>query len=393
MSMDSIAPAGLGLILLFVILLLLKKKRTSNGFLLLFFVLVGCELVYRWLKQTGLVQTNVCLIALDLYYWALLGPAMYLYALFLIRKDRRIGWKTLVHVLPAVLVTFPFVQYLVESPPNTPFFSYLWQHGNLLNQVLLFFIWELSVAFYNVLILISIRRNKSLILNYYSSVKKKDLRWLMFLSGGFLSYVVISLILITLIDFKVLHWAINFDPVMTMALVLYLLGVGAMGVRQEGIFSEHAWLEVSNLSFPIQSRNRSLKESKYARSGMNGQENRLILQRLDELMKTKKPYMNSELDIQELVSHLNTTVHKISQVINANMNQNFFDYINSHRLEEVKKQLRDPGKKHLKVLALAYDCGFNSKSSFYSAFRKATGVSPLLYRQRFRQQQTRLLAT
>ena len=59
----------------------------------------------------------------------------------------------------------------------------------------------------------------------------------------------------------------------------------------------------------------------------------------------------------------------------------FFDFINEYRLDEVKQALTDPAKQHLKILAIAFDAGFNSKTSFNTIFKKHTGMTPSEYRQ------------
>ena len=62
------------------------------------------------------------------------------------------------------------------------------------------------------------------------------------------------------------------------------------------------------------------------------------------------------------------------------MRQNFFDYVNNYRVEEFKKLVNDPAKKDDKLIFLAYDAGFNSKSTFNTAFKKFTGQTPSDYR-------------
>jgi AraC-like DNA-binding protein len=69
-------------------------------------------------------------------------------------------------------------------------------------------------------------------------------------------------------------------------------------------------------------------------------------------------------------------------VINTQFNQNFFDFVNTYRVEQAKRDLMDSKKRELKILAVAYDAGFNSKTSFNTLFKKHTGLSPSEYRER-----------
>ena len=73
--------------------------------------------------------------------------------------------------------------------------------------------------------------------------------------------------------------------------------------------------------------------------------------------------------------------HALSQLINEELGQNFFDYINSFRIQEFERRLVDPRNAHVSILGIAMDVGFNSKSSFNTAFRKFKGMTPSEYRK------------
>jgi len=116
------------------------------------------------------------------------------------------------------------------------------------------------------------------------------------------------------------------------------------------------------------------------KSGLDKKESRNILERLTTCMEKEKPYIDCDLNIRELSSKIKTSPHKLSQVINEQMNHNFFEFVNSYRVEEVKKALIDPTNKNFKIMSIAYDCGFNSKSAFYNIFKKHTNLTPSAYR-------------
>jgi AraC-like DNA-binding protein len=77
-----------------------------------------------------------------------------------------------------------------------------------------------------------------------------------------------------------------------------------------------------------------------------------------------------------------TDFHKLSQVINESFNQNFYDYINTYRIEESKRLLQNPESEKYKIISIAYDSGFSTKSAFYNAFRKNTGITPGEYQKK-----------
>ncbi|WP_159099253.1 MULTISPECIES: helix-turn-helix domain-containing protein [Aquimarina] len=102
---------------------------------------------------------------------------------------------------------------------------------------------------------------------------------------------------------------------------------------------------------------------------------------LDFLMKEEKIYIDPNLGLENISKRLQISSNYLSQLINKLGGSNFSDYINSYRIEEVKSKLKDPDYDNYTVLGIAMECGFNSKSPFYSAFKKHTGISPKEYRQ------------
>ena len=96
-------------------------------------------------------------------------------------------------------------------------------------------------------------------------------------------------------------------------------------------------------------------------------------------MTEERPYLDGDLSLAELARRLHTNAAVLSQVINTGTGSNFNDFVNGYRVAEFKRRVRSPSVGHLSFLGLALECGFNSKSTFNRAFRKATGMSPKAY--------------
>lgn len=111
-------------------------------------------------------------------------------------------------------------------------------------------------------------------------------------------------------------------------------------------------------------------------------ENQEDLQRLMTYMETEKPYLDDKLTLQGLASRYELPEKQLSALINQHLGKHFFDFMNHYRIEDAKRLLKE--KPDLTVLEILYQVGFNSKSSFYTAFKKETSLTPLAYRKSIR---------
>jgi len=102
------------------------------------------------------------------------------------------------------------------------------------------------------------------------------------------------------------------------------------------------------------------------------------LEKMTVFMQTEKPYLNPEISLQKLALALGFSDKQLSQVMNQYTGKHFFDYVNEYRIKDAKELLKN---KELTVLEVLYDVGFNSKSSFYTAFKKETNQTPTSYRK------------
>lgn len=122
-------------------------------------------------------------------------------------------------------------------------------------------------------------------------------------------------------------------------------------------------------------------DTKYASSSLSEEDLQFYKDIIEKYMAANKPYLDNELTIRKLAVMLEMQPHHLSQVINSALDSNFYTYINKYRIDEVINMMKDPQKKHYTILAIAYDSGFKSKSSFNTIFKKMTGKTPSEYRE------------
>ena len=107
--------------------------------------------------------------------------------------------------------------------------------------------------------------------------------------------------------------------------------------------------------------------------------------RLQSLMTSQKPFLNSQLTLNDLSRQLGVNSTVLSYVINSGFNKNFNDFVNEHRINEVKEKLNTEAAEKSPLLGIAFDCGFNSKATFNRAFKKFADVSPKEFQEKIKQ--------
>lgn len=110
-----------------------------------------------------------------------------------------------------------------------------------------------------------------------------------------------------------------------------------------------------------------------------------LVDRLVQFMEQNKPYLESHITVERLANKLNVSPKLLSSTINNQLHMNFFELIGNYRVAEAKKRLADSELRQKPINEIMKSCGFNSKSVFNQAFKKAVGVTPSHYRQQHMQ--------
>ena len=126
--------------------------------------------------------------------------------------------------------------------------------------------------------------------------------------------------------------------------------------------------------------NQKQPEKQYRKSALDKQMMDQYEMLLRKFMGKSKIYLETEISLEGLSASVNIPKHHLTQLLNERFKKNFYVFINEYRINEAIEKLKDPGTGD-SILSLAYDCGFNSKSSFNNYFKKVTGYTPSMYRK------------
>ncbi len=346
-----------------------RKPQIADRILAAWLFLIAIEMGF------AIINKNL----IELYEFVFIpftyGPLLYLYVKFLTVEELRFKWFYWLHFIPFLIVfvsAFVFhgkpVIRLEDFFATDPFLSFRLIYG------LSFFI---SITTYSIIAFVLIRRHQKNIRNLFSFTSERiTLSWLKVVAISFyVTYVMVFIVAVYII-FK---GSMGYDPTIIsyFGLTFFAFAFSFYGFKQPGIFYELS-MERKYV------KNRNIKKEtqgfKYERSGLKNDEAEKILKRLLGYMKTNKPYLDIDLTIHDLAEELDVSRHYLTQVVNEKLNKNFYNFINEYRIDEVKKMLAEDKDKRYTLTSIAFDAGFNSKSSFNSVFKSIVGMTPSQYR-------------
>ena len=386
---------------LFLAILLAAKRTNSVANRLLAIAMLAFSLfivmrVYyerQWyLELPHLIGVNRLLIYL-------FGPLLYLYTLSVSEGGNRFTRAWLAHLLaPTLLFLYRIRFFLADGATKIAFLRTLMAGGPSPQEVIIEQLQYVIGIVYCVLTIVHLRRHQARLLQTHSWVERINLVWLRNLNIGIVSVWLLATLLNVLVISGAMSPGVE-STITSLAVAALVYAIGYMGLRQPEIFHPQTGRGregpptlapneepaapgeapvAPTVAAPVLSPADS---SGYGKSGLSDEQAGAYLKQLLRLMDEKKPYRNCYLTLQQLADELSISAHNLSQVINAKLGKNFYDFVNEYRVEEVKRRLRDPKYTNLKILAIGMDAGFNTKSTFNAFFKKHTGLTPSQYRE------------
>ncbi len=352
-------------LLVFVSFLLRRKTgRPSNKFLAIFLLaqvaIIWNSLVYRF----GEIFYNYFphMFHVGVTFVLLAAPSFYFYVKSVAFSDFRPRRRDLLHLLPFVLVTlyYGFAFYFHSAAvkrgllaANPYLTTGVWIAFNVITFSQLFV--------YNIAGIRVLRQYRAAIREEYSSVQNINLSWLNLVLYAFLVAWLTSVAAFIMRFFT----PVNEELIGTLNLTAFFIFFNIIFYKaliQPEIFSGVE------------------EKQKYQSSKLTATEADGYLAALQSYMEVKKPYLNPTISLKDLAGQLSIPPRHLSQIINDRLHQNFYDFISRYRVEEAKRILSDPTKDKT-VLEVLFEVGFNSKSSFNTAFKKFTSLTPSEFKE------------
>jgi AraC-like DNA-binding protein len=371
LAVEAILYIGISQTLFAGILIAAKRPRMlANQILAAWLLLIALEMIIVLINAT-LVELYPIKILPYTY-----GPLLLLYAKWMTTEKPVFNPHFLWHFSPFFVFLIASLIFIDEKVMTGT-------HGFLVIdrfvpfRIVYAITFFLSITAYSVATFVVIHRHQKHLKELVSySSGKITLQWLLGLSITFyLGYVLMFIFG----GVDILTGFMQSDPyeISFIGLTILTFLFTIYGFHQPSIFEEVV-REREIKKGPV---NEEEETKKYQRSGLKQKDIARYIRMIGEHMEKNKPYLDRELTIYDLSAQLKIPRHFLSEVINEHMGKNFYNLVNDYRVEEVKRRMVDPAYRNLTILAIAYDSGFNAKSSFNTIFKEKTGMTPSEYQR------------
>jgi len=358
------------------IYLIFKKsvRYHANRYLGGMLLVPATILLPGFFSQMSILDNLPHIVHLHLVTYFLFGPLAYFYVRSCIQKDFRMKPILWLHFLPLALTLIYFFPFYLQPGEEKIKAFIVWRETGSMGApdwMMLIRMFHPVIYFFVCIRLVFLYRKH--LDNNTSFIDTIFHRWLLYFSGILLLPVIGSILMF--ITNIITSYELGIAIFMFALMFLF-----AASIR----FALHVKPSLFHV-FPHQMlipHSTEEKKQRYEKSTLQEDSKEQYLRKLISFMETEKPYLSSDLALSELSKQVKIPAHHLSQIINEKLECNFLDYINQYRIKEAQAMLINPKLDHYTVVSIAYEAGFNSKSTFYTAFKKNTKMTPSQYKRK-----------
>jgi AraC-like DNA-binding protein len=374
----SLLLGGVHSVVLAVVLLRRERHRRANVYLAALLGAMGLLLFDGFLRARGVLATHPHLIGLTAWVPFVLGPLVFLYVREMTAPDPAALRSPGRHfIIPAAYIAVLATTFV----PRSASYKRAVAEGDAPWMIDAIEVALLGYGIgYAIASLVLLRRHRANVQALYSNLRGVSLTWLLVLAVLNTAVWTAALVSFALRMSGVTEASAAIVPLGS-TLTVFVLGYFQLG--QGEIFVERPEPEPTpeptpNPVPPPPADEAPEAPPAYARARLADDDAAAMETRIKSAMTDAKLYQRSGLTLAELADEVAATPHEVSQVLSTRFGRNFYTFVNEHRIEHVKAALASTDRP---VLDLALEAGFQSKSTFNSAFRKATGTTPSAFRQ------------
>ena len=366
LSIVTIISLFISFFLAFFLLTVKTEHKISNRLFAFFLIITSIDISEPLISQITDGPSNLGMFRTLLAFLQI--PAFYLYVLSVCYSDFKWKPKYLVHLLPFLIANLALVPrfYSVDLASKLDFIV---NRQDMIELQFTHWLFHLQVVVYFMAVFMLLRKAKKLYLENNSGESLSSYHWL-FQFTSVLTVFYLVVILKNIFKFSDYPYVSDWIKIGILVSQLFIIcWYLYKALNNPGLFRniDSKLKLVSDLI---------LEEKKIEPETLNED-----LLKLKKYMIDEKPFLNPALTIQDISQEMNVPVRELSVLINHQLGQHFYDFVNTYRIENAMEILKDPSKSKVTILEILYEVGFNSKSSFNTAFKKHTGNTPTEYRK------------
>lgn len=353
--------------------LLLRIKRKLNIFLGLLVLNIALDLVATLLNSGHIYDRYPDLYFLPVNYNLGYGPLIYFVTIYFIQTNAEIKKIQYVGFVP-VLIQGLFYWIV--------FFLPLHLKGDLYTTFVTPIVWP--IEYYGTILIMAFYLASSynyLIKNKAEIINTNSYGWKFYSIGKNIFYLFTALFVVWIFAPKIISY-ISINGKLDLIDILLVLTIYCLGFT---VLKYNSLIKQSD--FEILLNKNALKKEGAKIAIITEQEMARLITAITNLFDEQLIYKCQELSLKILADQLHSNVKTVSYVINSGMNSTFNNMVNSYRVKEVQKQIKNLENEHLTLLGIALNSGFNSKSSFNLIFKQHTGLTPKEYKSKLSQPQ------
>lgn len=358
---------------IFAIIMLLTKRPVKIATIILCVLLMVFALTFGLdiLQNYGIVPTRRWFLSLSLRMMC--APLIYLYTKYITKDFSKFNPSDYLHILPSLSLILVFFILKLQPENNLISAELLYEKYKWLRMIYGWLFISLIVYYVIAALAIVIRFKKQIKDNYSFNSYKISLDWLLVM------IILFVLLMLLIIISSMLHeqGKININ-VYIFRHLLELFHVYALSIWG---FHQKQLISVSKTDSDGEFDVDESSSGKYVKSGLKSEDAKNYVENLVKYMEESGVWKDSELSIAKLASQTSISKHQLSEVLNEYLGKNFYVFVNEYRVEYAKQLLMKKEYGNWSIIAIAYECGFNSKTAFNIFFKKHTQQTPSEFRR------------
>jgi len=342
---------------LFAAILMFKKRESSlsdkilSGWLLLLSAdFLSCGINYEFFEKPLLSSS-----------FLLFNPALYLYICSLTRSNFKLKWLHILHLAPFII--FEIYAYRIQQSFSLD--TFFIKDVHYIFRMVFGAATIISWLVYNPLSLVLVHKYRIRLHNQLSNIERNEnLSWVLAVAIFYVVYCILAFLITVVAYYEKLNpLTPHIYNYISLLVLIYVMSF--YGLKQK-VLPKLLLMDEQLIPYKNSTLNKKTKE--------------IIKLKIIDYFEEQKGFLNPDLNMDLLSDSLKIPKYQLTEVLNADIGKSFFQFVNFYRVEAVKQMLVDPKNKY-SIEAIGYECGFTSKSSFYTVFKNITGVTPISFRK------------